>query len=64
MDCRSQRNICQIVQKKNYKLLLWNADLREIYAKLFTNMRDRTQQNEDANGCTGLEAQRTNADNI
>jgi hypothetical protein len=34
MDCRSQRNICQIVQKK-YKLFLWIADLREIYAKLF-----------------------------
>ena len=63
MDCRSQRNICQIVQK-NYKLFLWIVDLREIYTKLFTNVRDRTYQNADANGCNGSEAQRTNADNI
>ena len=27
--------------EKNYKLFLWIADLREIYAKLFTNVRDR-----------------------
>ena len=50
--------------EKNYKLFLWIADLREIYAKLFTNVRDRTYQNADANGCNGSEAQRTNADNI
>ena len=50
--------------EKNYKLFLWIADLREIYAKLFTNVRDRTYQNTDANGCNGSEAQRTNADNI
>jgi hypothetical protein len=63
MDCRSQRNICQIV-KKNYKLFLWIADLREIYAKLFTNVRDRIYQNADENGCNGSEAQGTNVDNI
>ena len=26
--------------EKNYKLFLWIVDLREIYAKLFTNVRD------------------------
>jgi hypothetical protein len=45
-------------------LFLWIADLREIYAKLFTNVRDRTYQNADANGCNASEAQRTKADNI
>ena len=50
--------------EKNYKLFLQIADLREIYAKLFTNVIDRTYQNADANGCNGSEAQRTNADNI
>ena len=106
MDCRSQQNICQIVQKKitnyfyglqisekympncsekityyfyglqisakympnclekNYKLFLQIVDLRERYAKLFTNVRDRTYQNADANGCNGSEVQRTNTDNI
>jgi hypothetical protein len=60
MDCRSQRNYSE----KNYKLFLWIANHREIYAKLFTNVRDRTYQNTDANRCNGSEAQRTNADNI
>ena len=50
--------------EKNYKLFLRIADLREIYAKLFTNVRDRTYQNAHANGCNGSEAQRINADNI
>ena len=50
--------------EKNYKLFLWIVDLREIYAKLFTNMKDRTYQNVDANICNGSEAQRTNIDNI
>ena len=50
--------------RKNYKLFLQIVDLRERYAKLFTNVRDRTYQNADANGCNGSEAQRTNADNI
>ena len=50
--------------EKNYKLFLLIADFREIYAKLFTNVRYKTNQNEDANGCNGSEAQTTNADNI
>jgi hypothetical protein len=58
------REIYAKLFRKNYKLFLWTADLREIYAKLFTNVRDRTYQNTDANGCNGSEAQRTNADNI
>jgi hypothetical protein len=36
--------------EKNYKLFLWIADLGEIYTKLFTNVKDRTYQNADANG--------------
>ena len=32
--------------EKNYKLFIWIANLREIYAKLFANVRDRTYQNE------------------
>jgi hypothetical protein len=39
--------------QKNYRLFLWIVDLREIYAKLFTNVRDRTYQNTDANRCNG-----------
>ena len=50
--------------EKNYKLFLWIADLREIYAKLFTNVKDRTYQNPDANGCNVSKAQRTNTANI
>jgi hypothetical protein len=50
--------------EQNYILFLWIVDLREIYAKLFTNVRDRTYQNTNANGCNGSEAQRRNTDNI
>ena len=49
---------------KKYKLFLCIADLREIYAKLFTNVKDRTYQNPDANGCNVSKAQRTNTANI
>ena len=58
------REIYAKLFRKNYKLFLWIADLREIYAKLFTNVRDRTYQNTDANGCNGSEAQRININNI
>ena len=58
------REIYAKLSRKNYKLFIWIAYLREIYVKLFTNVRDRTYQNEDANGCNGSEAQRTNIDNI
>ena len=50
--------------RKKYKLFLWIVDLRKIYAKLFTNVRDRTYQNIDANGCNGSKAKRTNTDSI
>ena len=50
------REIYTNLFRKNYKLFLLIANLREIYVKLFTYARDRTYENEDANGCNGSEA--------
>ena len=33
------RQIYAIFFKKNYKLFLWVADIREIYVELFTNVK-------------------------